>query len=144
MSRATMRGVMAGALALAVVGVVGGALPTMATSAEAASSPFVGTYAWDGWTISISTGGKVNGSYSYRYDGGTGETHFYGKMSGTISNTGNLVVTITETQTTRSQLFGNTKLSFPPYQETAVVVLDGSGNIVGTASDWGEFIWYRQ
>jgi hypothetical protein len=100
MSRAMVRWTVAGALALAAVGVMGGTGPLTTAEAAPSVSPFAGSYAgsvpgtfsW-GWNLVVSRSGGVTG-------GGSGSGGFYGTgwtwtgtLSGSLRSDGLLKVT---------------------------------------------------
>ena len=144
MSRAMVRGVVAGALALAAVGGVAG---LGAADARASASPFAGTYwgdysidSWPAGPIEVSKNGDISGSYRY----GTAprphseDIRYLGRITGQVLDDGTMSVRGWFAFDSGGSYGGHI-----PFEYSATVHLDGSGNLVGISDSGRTFTWLR-
>jgi hypothetical protein len=137
MSNAMRRAVMAGALALGAVGVVGAVGVGVAEAKGATGTSFGGSYvgAMPGdpsglelWQITIGKSGQVNGSLSHMYQ--------FGSVTGRVRKD---VASIEGSSTWSHDYTSTTPIAF-----TATLAVNGSGDIQGTTGAGQSFVWYRQ
>ena len=162
MMRSMTRWALAGSMALAAAGGVGG-FGTGAATAHAAAikSPFAGQYVGMvpsvasnlglPWNIAISSSGGVKGSYSYRFRTvyrreHIDETHTYsGDFAGALDAAGGLEISGHQTHRVRD---GTANLSYSTtttFASSVSVVIDVNGNLVVTDGVTGTSeVWTRQ
>ena len=144
----TMSGlVLAGALAVGALAAIGGFTPGV-TSAQAApsASRFAGTYVgndpggWrSSWAVTISDGGRITSSYSY-------PNGSKGSINGRISDDGSYSLTV---NVTIAAYRDRREHEYIPrwsgsYGSAGRMALDAAGNVVGTPTTGGSFVWLRQ
>jgi hypothetical protein len=152
MSRAMSRWTVAGALALAAVGAIGGFTPGVATAAAAPSvSPFAGTFSGNVpggdffQSIRISDRGRVSGSTSTKFGDDQGHLYSYrNSLTGTVSDAGALSVNGTVSWGGHWVWYTYVPAGGYDFNVTAAVALDSAGNLVGTTSDGAAIIWSRR
>ena len=141
--RSMTRMAVAGLVALATLSAVA-VLDVGSATAEAAptASPLAGTYAVNSWTIRISDGGRITGSYLI---GHTGGEFSKGSLSGRVSDDGSFSFTVNENGAyCWDERCRNVQRWKSSYQVAGNMGLDPNGNIVGTTNDGGSIYWIRQ
>ena len=120
-------------LVLALLGALAGAAP-------AASNPFAGTYWSQHWSISISGGGRVSGSYYAVWPIGPlgGYTREWGEMRGRVSADGAMSVSVTVKSTDWTGQTSRYK-----YELSGQATLDADGSLVLVTDEGSTFTWYR-
>jgi hypothetical protein len=120
-------------------------------TAEAAPSvsPFAGTYVgrdplrWSSeygylWTVTISDGGRITGSYS------SASSRAKGSISGRVSADGSYSFTVSRTTPWYDEHRDRTTWNTSSYKSAGSMESDPDGNIVGTDDTGNSFDWLRQ